>query len=169
MWTQDAATFEGKHYRIAGARCEPKPDPAPPIMVGAFRPKMLRLTAKYADWWNVSSTGPEKYRRMAAAFERACAEVGRDPPTVRRSWVGGCACAPTRQEAQDFAGDLYSPDNEDDFGFVGTPDDIIQQMRPFTALGVDTFMLDCGGFPTLTTLELLIRDVLPVLNEEREA
>ncbi len=23
-------------------------------MVGAFKPKMLRLTARYADWWNVS-------------------------------------------------------------------------------------------------------------------
>ena len=30
--------------------CEPRPVPPPPIMIGAFKPKMLRLTAKYADW-----------------------------------------------------------------------------------------------------------------------
>jgi hypothetical protein len=31
-------------------------------------------------------------------------------------------------------------------------------------LGVDYFMLDCGGFPRLTTVELLIDEVLPALN-----
>jgi len=31
-----------------GARCEPKPDPPPTIMVGAFKPRMLRLATRYA-------------------------------------------------------------------------------------------------------------------------
>ena len=39
-----------------------------------------------------------------------------------------------------------------------------QQMRAFVALGVDCFMLDCGGFPDLTTLELLVHEVLPQLH-----
>lgn len=166
MWTEAKATFEGEYYRVIEARCEPKPDPIPTVMIGAFRPKMLRLAAKYADGWNVSSTGVEGYRRMAEEFERACAEVGRDPSTVRRSWSGGCACAPTQKEAEVFAGDLYSADNAlDDFGFVGTPRQLIEQMRPFIDLGVDYFMLDCGGFPKLTTLEMLIHEVLPALND----
>jgi hypothetical protein len=29
---------------------------------------------------------------------------------------------------------------------------------------VDYFLLDCGGFPRLTTAELLVREVLPALN-----
>jgi hypothetical protein len=37
-------------------------------------------------------------------------------------------------------------------------------MQRFITLGVDTFMLDCGGFPRLITLELLVSDVLPALN-----
>ena len=49
--------------------------------------------------------------------------------------------------------------------FVGTPEQILEQMQPFVELGVDYFMLDCGGFPELTTLELLISEVLPTLNE----
>ncbi len=55
MWTQSRATFDGQYYRVKDAACEPKPNPPPSIMVGAFQPKMLRLTAKYADGWNVSS------------------------------------------------------------------------------------------------------------------
>ncbi len=164
MWTEARATFAGKYYRVTEARCEPKPDPIPTLMVGAFRPKMLRLTAKYADWWNVSSSGLDRYRALAEAFERACAEVGRDPSTVRRSWGGGCACALTREEAEAFAGGRFSADDDEDFGFVGTPQQLVEQMRPFIDLGVDYFMLDCGGFPRLTTLELLVNEVLPALN-----
>ena len=86
LWSGEPFSFQGKHYQIRDACCEPKPDPLPVIMVGAFKPKMLRLTARYADWWNVSSTGVEIYRRMVGEFEQACAAVGRDPATVRRSW-----------------------------------------------------------------------------------
>jgi len=164
MWTEQKVTFLGKYYRVQDAGCEPKPDPLPPIMVGAFKPKMLRITAKYADEWNVSSTGIHKYRRLVEAFERACADVGRDPATVRRSWGGGCICMPTQAEAQGIAGERYNTDPEEDFDLVGTPRQLIEQMQPFIDLGVTSFMVDCGGFPNLTTLELLMNEVLPALN-----
>lgn len=134
-------------------------------MVGAFQPKTLRLTAQYADWWNVSSTRVQTYRRMVDEFEQACAEVGRDPATVRRSWGGGCACAPTEAEAKRLAAIRVSPDDEENFDFVGTPQQIVEQMRPFIELGVDYFMVDCAGFPDLTTLKLLVSEVLPALND----
>lgn len=164
LWTQPVSTFEGKHYRVLDARCEPKPVPVPPIIIGAFRPRMLRITAEYADGWNVSSTGPTEYRGMLETFERMCLRVGRDPASVRRSWGGGCTVARTQAEAERIAGDLYSPTSEEDFGFVGTPEQVIAQMRPFIEMGIDTFMLDCGGFPDLTTLDLMAREVLPALN-----
>ena len=164
MWTEEKATFSGMHYRVEEAACEPKPDPPPPIMVGAFKSKMLRIAAKFADEWNVSSTGIRKYRTLTEDFERACAEEGRDPAAVRRSWGGGCVCMPVQKDAKQIAGERYSADNlEDDFGFVGTPRQVIEQMRPFIDLGVSSFMVDCGGFPNLTTLELLITEVLPQL------
>lgn len=164
MWTQPQASFGGQHYRIHEAYCEPKPDTLPPLMIGAFGPKMLRLTARYADWWNVSSVSAVQYRELAAEFARACAEVGRDPATVRRSWCGGCACAPTQAEAESFAAGWQSDDDPTKFDFCGTPEQIVAQMRPFIEQGVDYFMLDCGGFPNLATLELLVSEVLPRVN-----
>ena len=163
LWTKEQATVEGRYYRVTAARCEPRPDPIPLLMVGAFKPKMLRLAARYADWWNVSSTGIRSYRSMAEEFDRACAEIGRDPSTVRRTWIGGCACAPTREEAEVLAAGRVVPDDED-FGFLGTPSEIVEQMRPFMSLGIDYFMLDCVDFPQLTTLEMLVDEVLPALN-----
>jgi alkanesulfonate monooxygenase SsuD/methylene tetrahydromethanopterin reductase-like flavin-dependent oxidoreductase (luciferase family) len=51
-----------------------------------------------------------------------------------------------------------------DEDLVGTPSQIIEQMQQFVELGVDYFMLDCGGFPRLTTVEMLVNEVLPALN-----
>jgi alkanesulfonate monooxygenase SsuD/methylene tetrahydromethanopterin reductase-like flavin-dependent oxidoreductase (luciferase family) len=165
LWTQEQVTFDGTYYRVIGAICQPRPQPTPPISLGASRPRMLRLAATYADEWDVSSTHIERYEVLAGAFERACVEVGRDPSMVGRSWSGGCACAPTQREAEVLAGDSFGTDpTAEDFGFVGTPEQIVEQMRPFIALGVRRFKLDCVDFPRVRGLDLLINEVLPVLN-----
>jgi alkanesulfonate monooxygenase SsuD/methylene tetrahydromethanopterin reductase-like flavin-dependent oxidoreductase (luciferase family) len=38
MWTKKRTTFEGKHYRLADALCEPKPvqSPSIPLWVGGM-------------------------------------------------------------------------------------------------------------------------------------
>jgi alkanesulfonate monooxygenase SsuD/methylene tetrahydromethanopterin reductase-like flavin-dependent oxidoreductase (luciferase family) len=125
LWKQGRATFTGEHHRVEDAWCEPKPEPPPPIMVGAFKPTMLRLAARHADWWNVSSTGIAAYREYHPEFERACEEIGRDPATVRRTWSGGCVCAPTAAQIADLAAtrlrrgaDQAHQAGED---FIGTP------------------------------------------------
>lgn len=163
LWTGEKVTFRGAYYRVNEATCEPRPDPLPPVMVGAYGPKMLRVAASYADEWNVASIGIGRYRRMVAEFERACADVGRDPATVRRSWGGGCICMPTQAEALRLGGTRYNSHPEDDFDFVGTPQQLIDQMRPFIETRVTSFLVDCGGWPRLTTLELLVSEVIPAL------
>ena len=69
--------FQGTYYR---AQCELVPRGprlhGPPILIGAQQPRMLRLTAKYADSWHGSGDGDP------TAFLKACDEVGRDPATV---------------------------------------------------------------------------------------
>ena len=163
LWTQESTTFEGRHHQVRDARCEPKPDPLPTIMIGAFRPRMFRLAARHAEWWTVSSTGIVEYRRYVQGIEQACAEVGRDPGTLRRTWCGGCACAPTEQEvAQMLAARPQLQPGED---FIGTPRQLLEQMQPFVELGVDYFILDCTGFPDLTTVTTLVNEVLPAINQ----
>ncbi len=179
LWREERVTFHGKHYHVVNAYCEPKPDPQPIIMIGGFRPRMLRLIARYADWWNVSCfsldmnrpdnwsngswTGIGEYREQVQESERACNEVGRDPSTLRRTWFGPCICAPTEAEVQKLHA-LQLPTNQ---GFAGTPKQVIEQMQPFIELGVDYFMLSCADFPNLTTLELLANEVLPALNQNK--
>lgn len=165
LWQEESTTFKGRYHRVIEARCEPRPDPLPPIMIGAFKRRMLGLVARYADGWNVSSTSPARYRAMMDLLDQICEEIGRDPASIRRSWIGGCACAARQEQAIELAEDRWSSEDEEDFGFVGTPDQVLDQMQPFVKMGVDTFMFDCGGFPSLTTLEMLISEVIPRLKD----
>lgn len=164
MWGGGPVSFEGQHYRIRDAYCKPRPEPLPQVIVGAHKPRMLRLAAKYGDGWNIPSCGLTRYRRVSAEFDRACAEIGRDPTSVRRSWSGGLACAATQEAAEALAGDTMSAQaEEDDFGFVGTPKQVTAQLRAFIDLGVTEFMLDFLGFPDLSCLQRVLDDVYPLL------
>ncbi len=163
LWTGEPFSFEGRHYRTVEAVCRPRPEPVPPILVGAFKPRMLRLAARHADEWNVSSTGIGRYQRLLAEFERACGEVGRDPGTVARSWGGGCIVRRDAGEARRIGGERYDTDPEGDCDLVGTPGQVAGQVQAFIEQGVSSFYVDCGGFPDLTTLELLIDEVMPAL------
>lgn len=160
MWHDERATFKGKHYSVVDAWCEPKPEPIPTILIGAFKPRMLRVAARYADWWNVSWTPIERYRDMVEECKRACAEVKRDPATLRRTWYGGCICAPTEAEVKRLNTRDVNPERG---WFVGTPEQVREQMQPFIDLGVDYFIFSAGGFPNLITLEMVISEVMPKL------
>jgi alkanesulfonate monooxygenase SsuD/methylene tetrahydromethanopterin reductase-like flavin-dependent oxidoreductase (luciferase family) len=157
LWREKQATVEGKYYRVVNAYCEPKPEPLPPIVIGGTKPRILRLIARYADWWNVSGVSIDNYKLFVQESERACEDVGRDPKTLRRTWFGRCLCGPTEEAVQALNVDHLTADQ----AFVGTPEQVIAQMRAFVDLGVDYFMFSNGGFPHLTTLEMLINEVLP--------
>jgi alkanesulfonate monooxygenase SsuD/methylene tetrahydromethanopterin reductase-like flavin-dependent oxidoreductase (luciferase family) len=155
LWTVTPATFTGQHYRIRNAFCTPKPDRAPPIMIGGKKPRMLRLIARQADWWNVDWADLDECRHLVQEMEHACREVGREPATLRRTWFGWAVCAPTTEEAQAIAGGYG--------GIVGTPTQVIEQLEAYIALGFDYFMLTSPQFPDPTSIELLKREVIPVL------
>ncbi|GCE23875.1 LLM class flavin-dependent oxidoreductase [Dictyobacter kobayashii] len=94
LWQEDNVTFEGQHHQVRNAYCHPKPDPIPPIMVASLQPKMMRLTARHADWWNIMGADIDSVKKHIANCEQACAEVGRDPATLRRTLQANCVCAP---------------------------------------------------------------------------
>ena len=78
--------FEGKYYQAK--RCEiAPPGPRPegiPLLIGAGKPRMLRLTAQYADIWNTVWYGDaEQIKGPLADIKNACADVGRDPTTLQ--------------------------------------------------------------------------------------
>ena len=85
--------FQGKHYRMRNATCEPKPvqQRLPILIGGAGEQKTLRTVAKYADLWHTNAT-PDVFAHKIGVLRRHCAEVKRDPNEIapiatERPWV----------------------------------------------------------------------------------
>jgi probable F420-dependent oxidoreductase len=51
LWTEEVATFEGQHFRLAGAHGYPRPysTPHPPLVIGGGSPRVLALAGREAD------------------------------------------------------------------------------------------------------------------------
>lgn len=82
----DLTTFEGAHYSLNDAPNRPPPvqQPRIPFILGAHKPRMIRLAARYADTWNSRGT-VEEIRERNALLDEACARQDRDPGEVKRS------------------------------------------------------------------------------------
>ncbi len=78
--------FHGNFVQAKEAVLRPRgPRPmGPPILIGAAKPRMLRLTAEYADAWNTCWLGrvSATFSTRHAEFVATCAEVGRDAADV---------------------------------------------------------------------------------------
>lgn len=90
MWAEDVFDFEGRHYRLRGTRNAPKPvqRPGPPLLIGGWGTRLLRLVAERADIWNVP--GPphhdvEFVAERGRVLDAHCADIGRDPREITRS------------------------------------------------------------------------------------
>ncbi|HET9085431.1 MAG TPA: LLM class flavin-dependent oxidoreductase [Candidatus Limnocylindrales bacterium] len=80
-------SFDGQWRQMDEVVLVPPPDRAVPVLVAAKGPRMLRLTATWADAWNVAwfSGVDDRLRAQLAALDEACRAVDREPTTVRRT------------------------------------------------------------------------------------
>ncbi len=90
MWTEDVFDYEGPFTTLVGNRNAPKPvRPAgPPLLIGAWGDRTLRVVAEHADIWNIP--GPphnsvESLAERSRVLDQHCAAAGRDPAEVERS------------------------------------------------------------------------------------
>ncbi|HEX2404383.1 MAG TPA: LLM class F420-dependent oxidoreductase [Acidimicrobiia bacterium] len=85
LLTQETTTFEGEHYRLTGARCEPKPVQRPhiPIAIGGSGEKRtLRTVAEWAHWWDGLLLNPDEWKRKHEVLVDHCEAVDRDPAEI---------------------------------------------------------------------------------------
>ena len=81
-----SVTVEGAHYGVRGLH--PGPAPAHPIGIwlGAYGPRMMRVTGRLADGWlpSVPRMPLEDVMPRHAMIDEAARRAGRDPSAVRR-------------------------------------------------------------------------------------
>jgi len=86
LFNEPRANFQGRYYRLEDAPMEPKPVQKPlPLMIGGGGEKVtLRITARYADEWNVWGD-VDRLRQKMGVLDGHCESVGRDPSAIQRS------------------------------------------------------------------------------------
>jgi F420-dependent oxidoreductase-like protein len=85
LLTETEADFQGTHYQLTAARCEPKPvqRPHPPIVIGGGGEKRtLRAVARWAQHWNFPGGGVEALEAKRKVLEEHCGRIGRDPAEI---------------------------------------------------------------------------------------
>jgi F420-dependent oxidoreductase-like protein len=168
MWSEERATFSGRHYRVERAWCNPKPvqRPHPPIMIGGGGEKvLLRLVAQHADRWNFGGSVDE-FRQKIAILERHCAAVGRNPSAIEKSWFGNILIEPDEARLRERLAKRATRGHGDAYGLnamVGTPEQIAARIREYAAVGVTHFIGMFGRVERLGATELFAREVMPAL------
>src|ERR671919_1066090 len=81
FWSGErSVTFEGEHYRVKGAKPGPAPTHPIGLWIGAYGPRMLRLTGRLGDGWLPSMgehyLSPEDVPPMQASIDEAAKRAG---------------------------------------------------------------------------------------------
>jgi alkanesulfonate monooxygenase SsuD/methylene tetrahydromethanopterin reductase-like flavin-dependent oxidoreductase (luciferase family) len=145
MLRQEITSYNGRYYQLDEAPMRPLPvqKPRPPIMIGAKKPRMLELAARYADTWNSSGASVEEMRERNEILNEACDRIGRDPSTLVRSLYGWAAVMP-----------------EDPWASVDAFEDVVGR---YSEAGINEFIIDQPRDEQFDVLEKVATDVIPRL------
>ncbi|HEX6470672.1 MAG TPA: LLM class F420-dependent oxidoreductase [Streptosporangiaceae bacterium] len=159
----ESFSFSGKIFQLDGCRNPPRPaqSPHPPIIVGGAGPRRTpRLAARYADEFN-AAFGPGMEERYDV-FRRACEEIGRDPATVRLSYVIPVACGADKAEVDRRMESIGSPRLRE-AAASGPPEAIAERLAELAAAGADTIYFHIYDIHDVDHVRLLGEQVLPLL------
>jgi alkanesulfonate monooxygenase SsuD/methylene tetrahydromethanopterin reductase-like flavin-dependent oxidoreductase (luciferase family) len=138
----EAVSFDGRYYQTNEAALLPPPSPSIPLLIAAKGPRMLRVTARYADAWNTAWFGApnDELGQRVEAMEAALRAEERGSNSLRRT-VGMIVRDPenTTRDVADrtFAGSVdelaRAIDAHEHIGF----DDVIVAVEPMTERSLD--------------------------------
>jgi alkanesulfonate monooxygenase SsuD/methylene tetrahydromethanopterin reductase-like flavin-dependent oxidoreductase (luciferase family) len=166
LWGEpDGWSFQGHRVSLEDAAFHPKPVDVPGrprTPIGGARPRLLvggggsprsyRLAARYADEFNLSSSGPEKARAAFAEVDAACLAIDRDPSALTHSTMAGILIGRNDGEVSERIAALTAAvgSDEDEEAWLaerlerwitGTPDQARETVRRFAEAGVERIML----------------------------
>jgi alkanesulfonate monooxygenase SsuD/methylene tetrahydromethanopterin reductase-like flavin-dependent oxidoreductase (luciferase family) len=160
MWDDKSPTFGGKYYSIDQAYCNPRPDPAPPLLIGGFGPKRtLKIVAKYADWCNIDNSDLGFCEERLNVLKNHCLDIGRNYDSIVKTYICDClAIAPTREKAEALKNASFFSQ----FSHItGTPDEVTEQLQAYTKLGFSHIVLRFADYPSIESVRLFIDEVIP--------
>ncbi|MDQ6772882.1 MAG: LLM class flavin-dependent oxidoreductase [Candidatus Dormibacteraeota bacterium] len=150
--------------------------PLPLLIGGGGERRTLPLAARVAAEWNLHTTDAGLVAAKSAVLAERCRDISRDPAEIRRSVMTGCLLGRDRSELRTRAERLsrilpslagLPPDEVleayAEKALVGTPAEIVEQVRPLAAAGVQLFMFQHFLLDDSEALELMASEVAPAI------
>jgi len=137
MLKGESVTFKGQFYEVDNVMLSPRGprvgSGGPPIWIGARKPRMLGLVAKYADAYNtdmlLNLDDTKAAEELFAIVDAACEKAGRDPSTLLRT--SGCSLG--------MEGYEDVPAGPPAIIMHGSNDEIVEKLAGYAAIGVKHF------------------------------
>lgn len=132
LFSEPQSNFAGKHYQLNNASLEPKPVQQPlPLLIGGGGEKVtLKITAKYADAWNVWGD-PTILAAKGAILDQHCQDLGRDPKSIHRTAVALLFMS----EDQSYLDKMRQAKLAQPH-IIGTPEEVREVVSQYAAAGV---------------------------------
>jgi alkanesulfonate monooxygenase SsuD/methylene tetrahydromethanopterin reductase-like flavin-dependent oxidoreductase (luciferase family) len=88
VWAGGTVRAVGEHYQVAGLHGGPRPAHDIPVWVGAYKPRMLRVTADLADAWipSMGYADPPQLAELNHVIDGQAEANGRGPQAIRRMY-----------------------------------------------------------------------------------
>lgn len=153
LFTREEASFEGRYYRFKGVVMGPKPYQNPlPIYSGGNSDDGAIRAGRYAEGWLPAVLPLPVLRRKIQLLREAAEAAGRNPDTIDIAPQMSVSLGKTKEEAlrrfresqvyrhllslkRSTLRDL-DLEQVEAMNFIGTPDDVAEQIRAFGDAGV---------------------------------
>ncbi len=156
--------YDGLHFRLTDSPALPKPvqSPRPPVLVGGKgKRRTPQLAARYADEFNIPFDSVEFTRSQFGRVRAACEEINRDPGSLVYSNALVLCCgrdeAEVRRRAEAIGRDADELRRD---GLAGTPDELVDRIGEYAAVGASRLYLQVLDLADLDHLELVAADVM---------
>jgi alkanesulfonate monooxygenase SsuD/methylene tetrahydromethanopterin reductase-like flavin-dependent oxidoreductase (luciferase family) len=163
MLDNERTTFSGEFYDITDAPCEPRPvQDRLPILVGTGSPRMLNITARFAQEWNTWGA-PDLAAERRSVFVEACGSAGTDPASIHTS-----VQALVFMEDDDTNVDKILAGDMGERTIAGSDDHIVDQLGRYIEQGFDEvivpdFTLGGTASERLDAYQRLVEDIIAQL------
>jgi F420-dependent oxidoreductase-like protein len=159
MWSNAQTSYQGTHYQLDGAQCDPKPlqQPNPPIWIGGGGEQLtLRVVARHGDWANFAGGSHiDVFNHKSALLADHCKAVGRDVDAIGRSIGGDIFIRETEKELAQAGTRSLTGEAVETWSanhFVGTVEQVAEKMQTYINAGCRGFTPWCADFAESETL-----------------
>jgi probable F420-dependent oxidoreductase len=130
-WTGEIVDYDGAFEHVPASHVDLKPvqRPHPPIYLAAYAPRTMQRVARYANGWNPAGVPIPAIPSMFAAIRQMAADAGRQPDDLELIVRGNVSLTST-------------PLGDDRPSFVGTFDQVIEDVARCVDIGADEVVLD---------------------------